>query len=239
MPLDTTLARRTVLGAGAVLGSGLLTAGARPPARRLGDPFTLGVASGEPTPDGVVLWTRLAPEPYAPDGRGGMPDRDVDVEWELAADPGFRRVVRRGREKATARLGHSVHVELAGLQAGREYWYRFRVPGPTAHVSPAGLTRTAPAPNTWGTPLTMAFASCAQYEHGWFTAYRRLAEEQPDVVLFLGDYIYEYEADDYVAKSGNVRDHMGPETTTLAGYRQRHAQYKADPDLQAAHAAAP
>ena len=237
--LSTPLARRTLLGGGAALGAGLLTAAGWPKDRPLGDPFTLGVASGDPTPDGVVLWTRLAPEPYAADGRGGMPDRKVDVEWELAADPGFREVVRRGKEVAAPALGHSVHVELTGLPAGREFWYRFRVPGPTTHLSPAGLTRTAPAPGTWGTPLTMALASCAQYEHGWFTAYRRLAEEQPGVVLFLGDYVYEYEANDYVARTGNVRDHAGPETTTLEGYRQRHAQYKADPDLQAAHAAAP
>ncbi|PPK93737.1 alkaline phosphatase D [Kineococcus xinjiangensis] len=242
MPAPTptpTLARRTLLGGGAALGAGLLTAGARPQDRPLGDPFTLGVASGDPTPDGVVLWTRLAPQPDAEDGCGGMPDHPVPVQWELAADPGFRRIVRRGGQVARPALAHSVHVELAGLPAGREFWYRFRVPGRTAHVSPVGMTRTAPAPHTWASPLTMAFASCAQYEHGWFTAYRRLAEEQPDVVLFLGDYIYEYEANDYVAKSGNVRDHLGPETTTLAGYRQRHSQYKTDPDLQAAHAAAP
>ncbi|NAZ86899.1 alkaline phosphatase [Kineococcus sp. T90] len=230
-----------VLGAG--LGAGLLTAGATPTDRRpgetLADPFTLGVASGEPSPDGFVLWTRLAPDPYAEDGRGGMPERDVPVQWEVAHDPAFRRVVRRGTEVASARLGHSVHVEVAGLHPGHEYWYRFRVPGRTTHVSPVGTTRTAPDPRSWGTPLTAAFASCAQYEHGWFTAYRRLAEEQPDVVVFLGDYIYEYAPNDYVVGEGNVRDHAGLETTTLAGYRQRHAQYKADPDLQAAHAVAP
>ncbi|GAB3603018.1 alkaline phosphatase PhoD [Kineococcus gypseus] len=234
-----SLARRSVLGGGAVLGAGLLTAAGWPGERGLADPFTLGVASGEPAPDGFVLWTRLAPEPYAEDGRGGMPDRDVPVQWEVSRDPQFRRVVRRGTEVAPAALGHSVHVELYGLRPGREYWYRFRVEGRTTHTSPTGLTRTAPDPRTLGTPLTMAFASCAQYEHGWFTAYRRLAEEQPDVVVFLGDYIYEYQANDYVAATGNVRDHFGPETTTLAGYRQRHAQYKADPDLQAAHAVAP
>ncbi|WP_432506585.1 alkaline phosphatase D family protein [Kineococcus arenarius] len=237
------LARRTLLGGatvlGAGLGAGLLTAGALPRERGLADPFTLGVASGEPAPDGFVLWTRLAPDPYAEDGRGGMPDRDVPVRWEVAHDEGFRRIVRRGTEVAPAHLGHSVHVELDGLHPGHQYWYRFRVEGRETHISPAGTTRTAPDPRTWGTPLTMAFASCAQYEHGWFTAYRRMAEEQPDVVLFLGDYIYEYEKNQYVVGDGNVRDHAGPETTTLAGYRQRHAQYKADPDLQAAHAVAP
>jgi len=244
-----TLARRSVLGAatgtGLLVASGLSASAAQDrtttsTAGRLGNPFTLGIASGEPTPDGVVLWTRLAPHPYAEDGRGGMPDRDVPVEWELAEDDGFRRVVRSGRTSAVSALGHSVHVELEGLPSGREFFYRFRVAGTGGEVSPVGMTRTAPAAESWGTPLTMAFASCAQYEHGWFTAYRRLAEEQPDVVLFLGDYVYEYTADDYVSPSGsNVRDHMGPETVTLANYRQRHAQYKADPDLQAAHAVAP
>nr|WP_240897460.1 alkaline phosphatase D family protein [Kineococcus vitellinus] len=240
---------------GGAVGAGLVTATALPAAAqttpgpgvqaksaavRLGDPFTLGVASGEPTADGVVLWTRLAPSPYAADGRGGMPERDVPVEWELAEDEGFRRTVRSGRATAVSQLGHSVHVELDGLPAGREFFYRFRVAGTGGAISPVGMTRTAPAATSWGTPLTMAFASCAQYEHGWFTAYRRLAEEQPDVVLFLGDYVYEYQADDYVSPSGdNVRDHMGPETRTLGDYRLRHAQYKADPDLQAAHAVAP
>nr|WP_179757156.1 alkaline phosphatase D family protein [Kineococcus aurantiacus] len=247
--------RRLLLGGAA--GAGLLTAAGwpavagaaqRPAAEarltsatsRLGNPFTLGVASGEPTADGVVLWTRLAPSPYAVDGRGGMPDRDVPVEWELAQDEGFRRVVRSGRTYAVSQLGHSVHVELTGLPAGREFFYRFRLAGAGGEISPVGVTRTAPAATSYGRPLTMAFASCAQYEHGWFTAYRRLAEEEPDVVLFLGDYVYEYEANDYVSPSGNnVRDHMGPETRTLADYRLRHAQYKADPDLQAAHAVAP
>lgn len=205
--------------------------------RRLsGDPFTLGVASGDPDHDGFVLWTRLALNPLAEDGMGGMPSRDVPVRWELALDERFRRVVRRGAAMARQAAGHSVHVELNGLPSGREYWYRFRVDG---HVSPAGRTRTAPHPLTFGPPLTMAFASCSQFEHGLFSAYRRLAEDEPDLVLHLGDYQYEYKAGGYVIPGGNVRDHEGPETETLANYRQRHAQYKSDLDLQAAHAAAP
>lgn len=195
------------------------------------DPFTLGVASGEPTDDGVVIWTRLAPTPSADDGLGGMPTHTVDVEWEVAADERFTRVVQRGIAMAAAELAHSVHVELTGLRPGADYFYRFRVGG---HLSPAGHTRTAPAPGSLA-PLTMCFASCANYEQGWFTAYRRLADEHPDVVLHLGDYQYEYAA----GTSGDVRRHLGPETVTLAGYRQRYAQYKTDPDLQAAHAAAP
>ncbi|WP_086820966.1 alkaline phosphatase [Allokutzneria sp. NRRL B-24872] len=227
------ISRRALIGGltalGAVTLGGAATAG---PA----NPFTLGVASGDPCPDGVVLWTRLAPTPLAEDGMGGMGSRAVEVEWELADDERFTRIVRRGVETAVPELGHSVHVELAGLRPGRPYLYRFRADG---HLSPAGRTRTAPSARSVTSPLTMCFASCAQYEHGHFTAYRRLAEDCPDLVLHLGDYQYEYAPNVYVAPGGNVRHHVGPETTTLANYRQRYAQYKSDLDLQAAHAVAP
>ncbi|HUM00338.1 MAG TPA: alkaline phosphatase D family protein [Mycobacterium sp.] len=200
------------------------------------DPFTLGVASGEPGPDAVVIWTRLAPNPLADDGFGGMPARALEVEWEVAADESLSRIEQRGFTTAAAEFGHSVHVELAGLRPARDYFYRFRVDG---HLSPVGRTRTAPEPGSLAAPLTMCFVSCSNFEHGWFTAYRRLAEEQPDLVLHLGDYQYEYAAGVYTADSASVRAHVGPEARTLANYRQRYAQYKTDPDLQAAHAAAP
>lgn len=194
------------------------------------DPFTLGVASGEPAVDGVVLWTRLAPNPLADDGRGGMPTRPVDVECEIADDEAFTRVVQRGIVTATPDSAHSVHVELGGLRPGAEYFYRFRADGA---VSPAGRTCTAPHAGSLA-PVTMCFASCSHFEQGFFTAYHHLAQENPDLVLHLGDYQYEY-----AARDGAVRPHVGPETVTLANYRQRYAQYKTDPDLQAAHAAAP
>jgi alkaline phosphatase D len=200
------------------------------------DPFTLGVASGDPDHEGFVLWTRLALAPVAEDGLGGMPDRTYPVHWELATDERFQRVVRRGTATAKPSSAHSVHVELDGLAPGRHYWYRFRIEG---YVSPVGRTRTAPEPNSYGPALAMAFVSCSQFEHGYFTAYRRLAEEEPDLILHLGDYQYEYKKGGYVIPGGNIRDHDGPETETLANYRQRHGQYKADADLQAAHAAAP
>ncbi|MCK2216721.1 alkaline phosphatase D family protein [Actinomadura sp. ATCC 31491] len=200
------------------------------------DPFTLGVASGDPDHEGFVLWTRLAQQPLAEDGLGGMPQRPFVVQWQVYADERLRRVVRSGVATAAPEWGHSVHVEVDRLPADREYWYRFRV-GP--YLSPVGRTRTAPHPLSYGGALAMAFVSCAQYEHGYFTSYRRLAEEHPDLILHLGDYQYEYTKDTYTIPGGNVRDHEGPETETLANYRQRHAQYKADPDLQAAHAAAP
>jgi alkaline phosphatase D len=239
-PASVVTTRRSVLGAGLTLGLGpvldlsLPTSIADPV--RLRGPFTLGVASGDPHPDGVVLWTRLAPEPMAEDGRGGMPSYDVEVQWQVAEDERFRRVVRRGRTVARARDAHSVHVEVEGLRPGREYVYRFRTAG---HLSPVGHTRTAPAYGAPTASLVAGVMSCAQLEHGWFTAYRRVAEERPDVVLHLGDYLYEYRNGDPDAGEALVRDHEGPETTTLAGYRRRHAQYKSDPDLQAAHAAAP
>ena len=200
------------------------------------DPFTLGVASGDPDADSFVLWTRLAPTPLAEDGLGGMPSRIVPVHWEVADDERFGKVVRRGTAIARPESAHTVHVELDHLLPGREYFYRFRAEG---YLSPAGRTRTTPPRWATGGSLAMAFASCSQYEHGYFTAYRRLAEDEPDLILHLGDYQYEYQAGVYLIPGGNPRDHQGPETVTLANYRQRHAQYKADPDLQAAHAVAP
>ncbi|MEV4254435.1 alkaline phosphatase D family protein [Spirillospora sp. NPDC049652] len=242
------LGRRSVLAGSLALGAaGALsmagapsataaTAAASPGHGLPSDPFTLGVASGDPDHDGFVLWTRLALDPHAADGLGGMPARAFRVEWQIAADERFRRIVRRGTAQARPESAHSVHVELNGLAAGRDYWYRFRVEG---HVSPAGRARTAPSPFSFGGPLAMAFVSCSQYEHGLFTSYRRLAEDEPDLVLHLGDYQYEYKKGDYKIPGGNVRDHEGPETVSLADYRHRYAQYKSDPDLQAAHAAAP
>nr|WP_101376335.1 alkaline phosphatase D family protein [Saccharopolyspora spinosa] len=240
---ETTLSRRGVLLGGTLAGAAALSTVAGLPAAALtgagvarrDEVFTLGVASGDPAPDGVVLWTRLAANPLAEDGMGGMPNRTFPVQWEVAEDERFTRVVQRGESQAAPELGHSVHVELTGLRPDREYFYRFRADG---SLSPTGRTRTAPVPGAL-TSLSMAFASCAQYEHGYFTAYRHLAEEHPDLVLNLGDYQYEYKAGVYVAPGGNPRDHVGPETETLANYRQRHAQYKADPDLQYAHSVAP
>jgi alkaline phosphatase D len=230
--------RRTVLRTGLAAGVLLATGSLLPTAEatgRAGYPFTLGVASGEPSPEGFVLWTRLATDPLAADGLGGLGQRHSQVEWELATDAGFRRVERRGTEWTGPEVGHSVHVELAGLRAGSEYFYRFRAGG---ELSPSGRTRTAP-PISAMSPLTMCFTSCAQYEHGFFTAYARLAEEQPDLVVHLGDYIYEEAAGAYALPSGLVRRHPATEAVTLADYRQRYAQYKSDADLQAAHAAAP
>jgi alkaline phosphatase D len=200
------------------------------------DPFTLGVASGDPTSDGVVLWTRLATDPLAGDGHGGMPAATVELEWQLASDDKFATIVRSGTVPATHAAGHTVHVEVSGLAPHTFYWYRFRV---GSYVSQVGRTRTAPPADVMVDELKLCFISCAQYEHGFFGVYRSIVEDEPDLVLHLGDYMYEYKAHAYKASSGNVRDFKGPETVTLANYRQRYAQYRTDHALRNAHAIAP
>jgi alkaline phosphatase D len=199
------------------------------PVAPIRDPFQLGVASGDPWPRSVVLWTRLAPHPLVPGG--GMPARDVPVSWQLAADKRFREVVRRGTALARPAGAHAVHVTVDGLEPGRWYWYRFKV---GHEVSPAGRTRTAPSPLSHD-PVRFAFASCQDWQDGFYTAYRHLVSEDLDVVVFLGDYIYENGP-----ASDAVRAHDGDgEPETLDEYRARYALYKTDPDLQAAHAAFP
>lgn len=196
------------------------------------NPFTLGIASGEPDSTSVVLWTRLAPEPLAPDGSGGMPQRRVLVQWEIAEDEAFRRVVRRGTEIATPELAHSVHAEVHGLLPAREYFYRFRV---GREISPVGRTKTTPAPGARAPRLRFAFASCQNFPSGFPTAYRHMAAEDLDLVVHLGDYIYEGSAQGSIG-----RGHLpAAEIFSLADYRVRHAQYKTDADLRSAHAAFP
>jgi alkaline phosphatase D len=196
--------------------------------RFVSDPFTLGVASGYPTTAGIALWTRLAPRPLE---GGGMDPVPVRVRWEVAEDEAFARVAARGEAVAVPANAHAVHVEVEGLRPARPYWYRFMAGDA---VSATGRTRTAPVPGQGDERLRIAVASCQQYEQGYFTAHRHIAGDAPDLVLFLGDYIYE-------SSWGKdlVRKHHTPEPTTLEGYRDRYAQYKTDPDLQACHAAAP
>jgi alkaline phosphatase D len=191
-------------------------------------PFTLGVASGYPTTDGGALWTRLAPEPLV---GGGMPPVTVAVRWEVAEDPAFRLIARSGTAMAIPANAHAVHAEVEGLRAGREYWYRFIAGG---EASPVGRTRTAPRPGEGDERLRIALGSCQQYEQGFFVAHRHIADDAPDLVAFVGDYIYESSWGDQ-----HVRKHHSAEPHTLAQYRDRYAQYKLDPDLQRCHAAAP
>ncbi|GAB3441221.1 alkaline phosphatase D family protein [Streptomonospora sediminis] len=217
--------------AAVALGTGLFSSHpASADKAKTGFAFTLGVASGEPTHDGFVLWTRLAPDPLAADGMGGMPAESVDVEYEVALDARFRRVVRRGTAVASPELGHSVHPEISGLSPAREYFYRFRAMG---ELSPVGRTRTAPPPMSMTGSMAFAFASCQKWDQGHYTAYEHLAQEDLDLVLHLGDYIYEYPIESEVR--GNVPDHLLVETTKLEHYRVRYALYKSDPHLQEAH----
>jgi alkaline phosphatase D len=193
------------------------------------DPFQLGVASGFPTDHSAVLWTRLVPAPAQP--AGGMPPMDLEVSYEVASDERFRRIVSRGRAVAAAQYAHSVHVEVQGLAPDRDYWYRFTA---SDYRSLAGRTRTLPSPQARAATLRLAVASCQHYEHGHFAAWRHVAQAAPDLIVHVGDYIYEG-----APTTGRVRQHSGGVCLTLDDYRLRYAQYKADPALQAAHAAAP
>jgi alkaline phosphatase D len=194
-----------------------------------GDLFALGVASGDPLPDSVVLWTRLVSDPLA--AGGGLPDQPLPVRWEIAANRAFDDVVASGDVVAEPALAHSVHVDASGLEPDTWYWYRFSVGDAT---SPPGRTRTAPGPGDGGARLRFAFASCQSYQDGYWTAHEHLAQEDIDLVVFLGDYIYE----DPPNRTA-VRTYRGGAPVDLEGYRRRFGEYKADPALQAAHAHVP
>ncbi len=233
--------RHLLAGAGALVG---VTALAKLASTRDGivrdpvfeaDPFTLGVASGDPLPDGVVLWTRLAPQPLA---GGGMPASPVEMRWEVGDDERMGTIVRSGTVVASPELAHSVHVEVGGLDPGRWYWYRFRAGSWTSAI---GRTRTAPAADETPAEARVAFAADQNWSQGYFAAYRDLAAAECDLVVFLGDYIYE----SAILPGAGVRDaHDIPvearvAAETLDGYRRRYAIYKLDPDLQAVHARFP
>ena len=198
------------------------------------NPFTLGVASGSPLHDSVVLWTRLLPADI-----NSLGTESVTVRWELAHDEQFKRVAHSGQAQATAQLGHSAHVEVGGLEPDRWYFYRFMLGGSNDGVgndwvSPTGRTRTLPAPDAPASSLRLAYASCQRWEHGHYSAWRHMQAEQLDLVLFLGDYIYEY-----AGAQNAVRPVTGGFTVSLADYRARYALHKSDAALQGAHAMCP
>ncbi len=237
MPLDRRHFLRSLGRSAAALALGSLFGSSTAPlARRAVDeprwahePFTLGVASGMPRPESVVLWTRLAPRPLERDG--GMPPEAHVVHWEVAEDESFAQVVRRGEVLARPEHAHSVHVEVTGLTPGRVYHYRFRSGDAWSRT---GRTRTAPPEDADVSHLRIALASCQHYEQGHYAAHREIAAQDLDFVLFVGDYIYESSNPRY-----KLRSHGGPVPTRLEMFRRRHALYKLDPDLQAAHAAHP
>jgi alkaline phosphatase D len=218
---------------GASIGLALLPGNMALAAPRLGrNPFTLGVASGDPTPDGIVLWTRLAPRPAEP---GSLGSAALRVGWRVATDAGMRRVVARGLALAPAELAHSVHVEVQGLQPGRDYFYQFDL---REEESPIGHFRTAPAPHEQPRELRFAVATCQDWPSGHYTAYRDMRAHDLDLVLHLGDYTYEYEIDSN-RRGVPVPEGFGEACVDLRTFRLRHTLYKLDPDLQAAHAQLP
>ncbi|MFN8020521.1 MAG: alkaline phosphatase D family protein [Acidimicrobiales bacterium] len=194
-----------------------------------GDPFTLGVASGDPSTGSVVLWTRLAPDPL---NGGGMPADDVPVVWEVSHTDDFTELWASGIETAIAAHGHTVHA-LAALDPG-PWFFRFRA---GQYTSPVGRTQTAPSMTAEPQQLRFASASCQDYQDGFYTAWADVAAHELDLVVFLGDYIYESTGSP--VGGAVVRSHGTPEPTTLDEYRNRYALYKSDPDLQAAHASCP
>lgn len=236
--------RRRLLagGAGLVAASSFGIAGLAQAAVNLGGyAFGLGVAAGDPLPDGFVIWTRLAPKPL--EEHTGMPMRRVPVLWEVAEDDRFERIVRTGEVVAYPELGHSLHVEVEGLAAHRPYFYRFRLPGGDA--SPVGMARTAPLAGARVDGVRLGVAGCQHYQGGLYTAFRHLSQEADlDAIFHYGDYIYEggvaASAPTVLDAQGNRinRAHVGGEIYSLDDYRRRYAQYKSDADLQAAHASA-
>lgn len=230
----------TVFGASAVtaLSIPLESRAALAPAYFKTYPFQLGVASGDPSPDGFVIWTRLAPEPF--EIGYGMPMAPVEVAWEVGDSESMKTIVAKGTAVAPPELGHAIHVEVGGLQPGRDYWYRF-IAGRDRSI--LGRARTTPALGAAVEKVRFAVAGCQNYENGYYTAHRRMAEDNPDFVFCYGDYIYEGRGARTTTSGGrpieNVRQHFGDEIYSLDDYRRRYAQYKLDVDLQAAHAAAP
>jgi len=229
MNTPTIIQRRRLLQSLALAGAGVYLPGRAAAQTRLaGDPFTLGVGSGSPTHESVVLWTRLMLKEDEALRRQRGP---VAVRWEVAHDEGFARIAQTGQARALDGLAYSVHVEVGGLEPDRWYFYRFAVGDA---VSATGRTRTFPAPGALVARLRLAYASCQRWEHGYYSAYRHMRDENLDLVMFLGDYIYEY------PNAGQaVRKPSGNWVLTLDDYRQRYALHKSDADLQAMHAACP
>ncbi|MFF7354786.1 MULTISPECIES: alkaline phosphatase D family protein [Streptomyces] len=230
--------RRTVVKAAAATAvlAGPLAAALPARAADQAPAFLHGVASGDPLPDGVLLWTRVTPTPEATAGSGLGPD--TEVNWVVAKDKAFTSIVAKGSVTASAVSDHTVKADVRGLEPATDYWFRFSAGGTD---SPVARTRTAPAANADVSGLRFGVVSCANWEGGYFSAYRHLAARSDlDAWLHLGDYIYEYKSGEYAARGTVVRPHApANETLTLADYRVRHATYKTDPDLQALHVKAP
>ncbi|MFD3500226.1 alkaline phosphatase D family protein [Streptomyces sp. NPDC058676] len=230
--------RRTVVKAAAATAVLAGPLAAALPARAATDSpaFLHGVASGDPLPDGVLLWTRVTPTAEAAPGSGLGPDTSVD--WVVARDKALTNIVAKGTVTATAASDHTVKADVRGLEPATDYWFRFSAGGTD---SPVARTRTAPAADAAVPNLRFGVASCANWEAGYFSSYRHLAARGDlDAWLHLGDYIYEYGTGEYGTRDTVIRPHAPThEILTLADYRIRHGRYKTDADLQALHAVAP
>lgn len=199
------------------------------------DPFSLGITSGDPRSDSVVLWTRLVPKPLQEGG--GMPAEEMTVKWELASDEGMSDVVQSGEISANPESAHSVHVELEDLESNTEYYYQFESGGKQSSV---GRTKTLPSSEDEVEEFTFAFASCQQYPDGFYTAYQHMAEEDLDLIIHLGDYIYEYGINALSGVRGQqIPQEFRSEAVTLERYRLQYSLFKSDPNLRAAHAKCP
>lgn len=199
--------------------------------------FQHGVASGDPLPTAVVLWTRVTPSAEATPGSGKGPA--ATVSWQVATDARFRSVVAKGTVRTSRSLDHTVKVDAKGLKPATRYYYRFKHAG---RYSPVGRTKTAPSPTSTPARLRLGVVSCANYEAGYFSAYRHLADHELDAVVHLGDYIYEYGTGEYAMGQQNTvvrKTDPAHEIVSLADYRRRHARYKTDPDLRTLHARFP
>jgi len=201
-----------------------------PPTDLTSDPFTLGVASGDPTNESVILWTRLAVDSL---NGGGMPVQDIEVLWEVSSTDSFDDIVSSGLATAEERFGHAVHIDVPLSTGESIVFYRFRIGD---YVSPIGKTRLS-SPSGSTTPIKVAAVSCQNYTDGFYNAYADLVEQSPDLVTFLGDYIYEGGVGTLDATT--VRLHNSDEIKDLVAYRNRYALYRSDPLLQAAHAECP
>jgi alkaline phosphatase D len=231
-----TPSRRTLLG-GLVAAPFVLSVRARAELAFTDFPFALGVAAGDMTSDGFILWTRLAPRPLEP--HGGMPTKPVTVEWEVAADSRFRQMVAKGSGTAWPELAHSVHVDVTGLKPASRYFYRFRCAGETSIV---GTVQTLPPAGTSIERVRFAAVGCQHFEEGWYTAYRDVARQPLDFIFHYGDYIYEEHDSRPRGLDGRpvapVRRYSGPSPFSIDDYRVRYAETKLDADLQAAHTSA-
>ncbi|GGO50633.1 phosphodiesterase/alkaline phosphatase D [Streptomyces lasiicapitis] len=232
--------RRTVVKAAAATAALAAPLAATPLARAAAGPaFLHGVASGDPLPDGVLLWTRITPTPDAVPGSGKGPD--VEVRWEIAEDKGFTKVVGRGSTTAKAASDHTVKADVRGLRQATTYYYRFSVGSDSPVHSPVGRTRTTPAHEASAPGVRFGVVSCSNWEAGYFSAYRHLAARtELDAVLHLGDYLYEYASGGFASSGDVVREHRPKhEILTLADYRTRHGAHKTDADAQAMHGTHP